>query len=176
MRKINIKMKSPKIERNDSLSKSLSFKRKKIKTDNKLKLQILVDKISLILIRKYNTIFQQNKYNKEKLENDIKFLINDIELDNFLFDRLVLEIERIVLLKIVKGREIINDDNIATVKNSMPYVRRVNKSVDMMKNGKQIIESEFKNEKEIKDTNSLIMNLSNLNVNNSEKNICILLF
>ena len=55
-------------------------------------------------------------------------------------------------------------------------IRRVNKSVDMMKNGKQIIESEFKNEKEIKDTNSLIMNLSNLNVNNSEKNICILLF
>ena len=156
----------------DSLSKSFAFRKNKLKNDNKLKFSILIEKLSLTLIRKYNTVFLEKQYTKENLGNDIKILTKDIEFDNFLFDRLVLEIERIILMKIIKGREIVIDDNLAIIKNSKPYNRSVNKSVDIMKSSKTL-ESEYKNEEEIDHTKTLIMNLSKQIVSSSDKNISI---
>ena len=115
----------------DHLSKSIIFRKKENLSQNKIKVTILKEKISSILTRKYNEIFIQKKYNKEQLLKDIEFLTKNVELDDLLFDRLVLEIERIVLMKIIKGRKIEPEDSKSVIRNSKPYVRAVNKSVEI---------------------------------------------
>jgi len=76
----------------DHLSKSIILRKKENLSQNKIKIKILKEKISSILTRKYNDIFIQKKYNKEQLLKDIEFLTKNVELDDLLFDRLVLEI------------------------------------------------------------------------------------
>jgi hypothetical protein len=115
----------------DHLSKSIILRKKENLSQNKIKIKILKEKISSILTRKYNDIFIQKKYNKEQLLKDIEFLTKNVELDDLLFDRLVLEIERIVLMKIIKGRKIEPEDSKSVIRNSKPYVRAVNKSVEI---------------------------------------------
>lgn len=117
----------------DHLSKSFLLRKKENLSQIKIKITILKEKISSILTRKYNEIFIQKKYNKEQLLKDIDLLTKNVELDDLLFDRLVLEIERIILMKIIKGRNIEPEDNRSVIKNSKPYLRVANKSVEIPK-------------------------------------------
>ena len=148
-------MKTIKIPRIDVSSKSFKLKRNKMERDLKLKMSILNQKLSSVLIRKYNNVFSEKHYTQDHLLKDIKNLTNNIELDNFLFDRLVLEIERVILNKVIKGRVIDNDDCSIVIKKSRPFDGSVRKSVDLIKPTTKPFESS-NNEETVNTKNSKI--------------------
>jgi hypothetical protein len=139
----------------DHLSKSIIFRKKENLSQNKIKVTILKEKISSILTRKYNEIFIQKKYNKEQLLKDIEFLTKNVELDDLLFDRLVLEIERIILMKIIKGRKIETEDNKSVIRNSKPYVRAVNKSVEIPRHLEETSKVNYSNIQKVQEENTV---------------------
>lgn len=122
----------------ENIKKEIQF-RKKPQIEKQVRLKLLAEKIANNISRKHLSVFEAKGYSQQQLAQDVEFLTKSAELDNLLFDRLVLEVEKVVLLKVIRGREIEQSDAPKCLNNAKPFSKSLHKSLEIKKNGKNEI-------------------------------------